>query len=156
MAGTGGTSTTNISGNSSGNGLHVITSHTRLLFVSGPMTGLPELNHDAFHAATRSLRAHGYYVISPAELCTRKRSVVDSLHKCARRDLQALLTFPIDGLATLPDGPEIHPDFPPSKGMAIEYKIATECLHIPVRPVNEWLSCHPVTGERFELTKLIS
>jgi hypothetical protein len=38
------------------------------LYLSGPMSGLPENNYPAFHAAAAQLRAAGYTVINPAEL----------------------------------------------------------------------------------------
>jgi len=38
------------------------------VYVSGPMTGLPNLNFPAFHKAAASLRASGYEVVNPAEL----------------------------------------------------------------------------------------
>lgn len=37
------------------------------LYIAGPMTGLPEHNYPAFHAAAAELRAAGYEVESPAE-----------------------------------------------------------------------------------------
>lgn len=37
------------------------------LYIAGPMTGLPQLNYPAFHAAARQLRAAGYTVLNPAE-----------------------------------------------------------------------------------------
>lgn len=38
------------------------------LYLSGPMSGLPNLNHPAFHAEASRLRSEGYFVINPAEL----------------------------------------------------------------------------------------
>jgi hypothetical protein len=38
------------------------------LYLSGPMSGLPDNNYPAFHAAAAQLRAAGYTVINPAEL----------------------------------------------------------------------------------------
>lgn len=38
------------------------------LYVSGPMTGYPNYNHEAFKAASLTLRSWGFTVVSPAEL----------------------------------------------------------------------------------------
>lgn len=38
------------------------------LYLSGPMTGLPQQNYPAFHAAAARLRRAGYRVVNPAEL----------------------------------------------------------------------------------------
>lgn len=40
---------------------------TRAAYLSGPMTGLPEFNYPAFHAAAAALRARGWRVYNPAE-----------------------------------------------------------------------------------------
>lgn len=37
------------------------------LYISGPMTGMPEHNFPAFHAAAADLRAQGWTVENPAE-----------------------------------------------------------------------------------------
>ena len=37
------------------------------IYISGPMTGMPEFNYPAFHAAARRLRQAGWDVINPAE-----------------------------------------------------------------------------------------
>ena len=37
-------------------------------YLSGPMTGLPDFNRPAFHAAAAALRAQGHVVINPAEV----------------------------------------------------------------------------------------
>lgn len=39
----------------------------RKIFISGPMSGLPDFNYPAFHAAAARLRGLGYEVHSPAE-----------------------------------------------------------------------------------------
>ena len=38
------------------------------IYLSGPMSGLPENNYPAFHAAARRLRAEGHLVVNPAEI----------------------------------------------------------------------------------------
>lgn len=37
------------------------------IYISGPMTGLPDFNYPAFHREAARLRALGYHVESPAE-----------------------------------------------------------------------------------------
>jgi hypothetical protein len=39
-----------------------------VVYIAGPMSGLPEYNYPAFHAAAAMLRGKGYTVINPAEL----------------------------------------------------------------------------------------
>lgn len=66
------------------------------LYLSGPMTGMPELNFPAFHAEAARLRALGYEVENPAEINHEQNA---SWHECMRKDLAALLTC--DALALL-------------------------------------------------------
>lgn len=58
------------------------------VYISGPMTGLPDLNFQAFNAEATRLKNLGYDVINPAELCDSSMS----WHECMRVDLSALLT----------------------------------------------------------------
>lgn len=64
--------------------------------LSGPMTGLPELNFSAFAAMTANLRDAGHTVTNPAELNPDGGSWND----CMRRDIAALMDC--DTVATLP------------------------------------------------------
>lgn len=41
---------------------------TGRVYISGPMTGLPEYNAGAFRAAAASLRAMGFEVVNPSEI----------------------------------------------------------------------------------------
>lgn len=40
---------------------------SKTIYISGPMSGLPELNYPTFNAAAAELRAMGYHVENPAE-----------------------------------------------------------------------------------------
>ena len=97
-----------------------------ILYLCGPMTGLPKFNYPLFIETAQRMRRAGFYVVNPAE---------NGLHPTApwtahmRRDLHALLDC--QGVATLPGWQD-------SKGAALEVHIAT-ALNMPVRSVDEWL-----------------
>ncbi|MFL1480960.1 DUF4406 domain-containing protein [Pseudomonas grimontii] len=59
----------------------------KLIYLSGPMTGMPELNFPAFHTMAARLRALGHAVINPAELDHPTTDWSD----CLRRDIVALM-----------------------------------------------------------------
>jgi hypothetical protein len=67
------------------------------VYISGPMTGLPDLNFPAFHAEAARLRALGYEVVNPAEINTDAGL---SWHQCMRSDIRALCDC--DSLALMP------------------------------------------------------
>lgn len=58
------------------------------VYLSGPMTGMPDLNWPAFNDQATRLRAMGYQVVSPAEINTDPSA---DWHQCLRNDLRALL-----------------------------------------------------------------
>lgn len=66
------------------------------IYISGPMTGMPELNFPTFHAEAARLRLLGYDVANPAEINPNPK---DGWHACMRRDLVELLNC--DALALL-------------------------------------------------------
>lgn len=65
----------------------MISNQSKRLYISGPMTGLPDLNFPAFHRAATVLRAQGFQVMNPAEI-----NPDDSMewHECMRADIKAL------------------------------------------------------------------
>lgn len=65
--------------------------------VSGPMTGLPDLNAPAFHEAAKRLRAEGHHVVNPAELGEPEGWAWEDF---LRRDLRHLLDC--DAICLLP------------------------------------------------------
>lgn len=70
----------------------------RKIYVAGPMSGIEDLNFPAFHAEAARLRALGYEVVNPAELCPDKRM---SWAECMVRDIEAMISC--DRIALLPE-----------------------------------------------------
>ena len=67
------------------------------IYVAGPMSGLPDLNFPAFHAAAAHLRDLGVEVVNPAEI---NPDHTMPWHICMRRDIAQLVTC--DGIVLLP------------------------------------------------------
>lgn len=82
------------------------------IYIAGPMTGHPELNFPAFHAAAADYRARGAFVINPAEI---NADPTAEWADCMRADIAALVTC--DTIVLL-DGYE------KSKGATLELTIA--------------------------------
>lgn len=59
------------------------------IYISGPMTGMPNHNFPAFHAEAARLRDLGYEVTNPADINPEPDNA--SWHECLRNDLAALL-----------------------------------------------------------------
>ena len=82
------------------------------VYISGPMTGLPDLNFPAFHRAARSLRRLGLDVVNPAEI---NPDAALPWQQCMRADIKALCDC--DVIALLPGWEN-------SKGAHLELHIA--------------------------------
>lgn len=67
------------------------------VYISGPMTDLPQLNFPAFNEAAADLRAAGYFAVNPAEINAINP---DSWSSCMRADIKALCDC--DVIALLP------------------------------------------------------
>lgn len=67
------------------------------VYISGPMTGLPDLNFPAFHDASRRLRDRGHAVANPAEISLQ---VSGDWHDYLRADIKALCDC--EAIALLP------------------------------------------------------
>ncbi len=69
-------------------------------YLSGPMTGLPGLNYEAFNAAAEHLRALGHEVYNPAEWETRYNKGVFN-HTIAFADYCTYISREADGVVVL-------------------------------------------------------
>lgn len=61
---------------------------SKTIYLSGPMTGLPNNNFDAFNDAALFFREMGYEVINPAEIAP---DTTLTWHQCMREDIKALM-----------------------------------------------------------------
>jgi hypothetical protein len=91
------------------------------------MTGLPEYNYPAFHAAAARLRAAGYSVMNPAE-----NALPHDARWAEYMDRAIPQVFDAEGLALLPG-------YRSSNGARIEVAIARR-RGIPVQTVPRWLA----------------
>lgn len=100
---------------------------SKVIYLSGPMSGLPKLNYPAFARATKSLRARGYTVQSPHELdpvLSEWQLTPREYARCIGKDITRILSG-IDGVVVLPD-------WTASRGAAIETFAAYRLLSLPV------------------------
>ena len=82
------------------------------IYLSGPMSGRPELNFPAFHAVAETLRSKGLSVTNPAEI---KPEGEPSWSSCMRADIKAMLDCCTVALL---------PGWDDSKGANIEARLA--------------------------------
>ncbi|HHQ2816961.1 DUF4406 domain-containing protein [Pseudomonas aeruginosa] len=85
-----------------------------IIYLAGPMTGLPEFNYPAFHAEAARLRDLGYHVENPAE---NPAPACGTWAGYMRKALVQLVTC--DAIALLPG-------WPSSRGANIERSLAFE------------------------------
>lgn len=104
------------------------------VYISGPMTDLPDFNFPAFHQAAASLRSRGFDVVNPAEINTETGG---DWHLYLREDIKALCDC--DMLALLPGWQR-------SKGARLELHIAHR-VGLEIATVDELLNAEP-TGPR--------
>lgn len=94
------------------------------LFLSGKMTGLPDLGHPLFHDAAAKLRARGFHVESPAE---NPPPPCGTWRGWMRLSIAQLLTC--DAVVLLPNWADN------SDGARAEYMLACN-LHMPIWPLD--------------------
>lgn len=101
-----------------------------ILYVAGPMTGLPEFNYPAFRRAGEHLAAVGYEVLNPVDAedhnDTGKPQAWDWYMRHALR-----MVLAADGIALLPG-------WEGSKGARLEVHVA-QALDLPIKSLVAWL-----------------
>ena len=100
---------------------------TPRLYISGPMTGLPDYNRPAFNSTALQLRRAGYEVVNPVDNGLPESS---PWHHHMRADIGLLMRC--DAVAWLPGWHQ-------SKGAKIEIELANKLL-MPCHPVGYWMS----------------
>lgn len=83
------------------------------IYIAGPMSGLPDFNYPAFHAAAKAWRAAGWTVLNPAENFEGHQGMPYADY--IRKDLADLMTC--DSIAFLPGWAN-------SKGARLEKHVA--------------------------------
>ena len=101
------------------------------VYISGPMTGLPNNNVPAFNAAAKALRRLGYKIVNPPDL--DKKEPCRTWEDCLRRDIRHL-THCTD-IATLPGWKK-------SRGANLEIYIG-KALSFAVHPLGHYLKRRP-------------
>lgn len=107
--------------------MKVIKVKIKRLYLSGPMTGIKNLNKPAFSRGAKSLRAKGFTVVNPPELDYKDPQ--RTWEGCLRRDLKSLVTC--DAIATLPRWTK-------SRGANLEIHVGRS-LSMPVHTVGYYL-----------------
>lgn len=100
----------------------------KTVFISGPMTGLPDYNYQEFFRVEKLLRDAGYSVINPASNGVRDGW---EWRDYMTQSLMMLLTRDVDAVVTL-DG------WKRSKGASLEVYVA-RALGMDVVPAHELL-----------------
>ena len=95
------------------------------VYVSGPMTGRPELNYPLFNATAAALRKQGHEVCNPAEAGLPEGATWSDY---MRADIALLVTC--DAIVMLPDWHE-------SKGARLEITIARKLGLTALQPPNQ-------------------
>lgn len=96
------------------------------LYIAGPMSGLPEFNYPAFHAAEAQLKAAGYETLNPA---TNAKPDPETWEGYMRAAIAQVVQA--DGIAYLPGAYQ-------SRGAKLELRLAEE-LGMKSAPLDAWL-----------------
>lgn len=101
-----------------------------ILYVAGPMTGIPEFNYPAFNAAADQLRDAGYAVLNPVDSEQHNPDSTPQPWDWYMRHALRMVTE-ADGIALLPGWQR-------SRGARLE-RLVGHHLHLPSHPVQVWI-----------------
>lgn len=102
-----------------------------IVYIAGPMTGLPDLNYPAFNAAEEALTAAGHAVLNPA----RNGTIVGSNAWQQYMRLSIAQVLQAEAVALLPGWVN-------SRGATLERRIA-KALDLQIGPVERFLGGEP-------------
>ena len=102
------------------------------LYIAGPMSGYPQFNYPAFHAAAEALGALGYEYVSPAELDSEELQKLAMQSKdgsfkdieCANETWGDMLARDVKLVADIVDGVCLLPGWEQSRGARLEAFVA--------------------------------
>lgn len=103
-----------------------------MIYLSGPMTGIPDYNYPAFREASKKLRDFGQVVFDPSEAFDGRTDLPKEVYM--RKDIEMLLQA--DVVALLPGWQD-------SSGAQLEVEVAKQC-GIPIRLLDELLAVEGV------------
>jgi len=103
-----------------------------MIYLSGPMTGLPDYNYPAFRSAAETLRGYGQQVFDPSEAFEGRTDLPKEVYM--RKDLEELLRADVVALL---------PGWQNSSGAQLEVEVAKQC-GIPIRLLEELIATEGV------------
>jgi len=102
----------------------------KIVYIAGPMTGLPKFNFPAFYAAEKALLKQGYQVVNPARMDNENgfnentdKSTNEFIRKAFANDIQALSKC---------DAIYMLSGWRKSKGACAEYRIAVDIFDMEI------------------------
>ena len=102
-----------------------------VVYIAGPMTGLPEFNYPAFNTAAEWLRVEGHEPLNPAD--------TESLNETGETRSWDWYMRHALGMVIRADGIALLPGWEMSKGATLEHLVALQ-LGMDIRPLKGWLS----------------
>lgn len=102
-----------------------------VVYIAGPMSGLPDYNYPAFNTAAAWLRVEGHEPLNPVD--TEALNVTGETRSWDWYMRHAL------GMVIRADGIALLPGWETSKGATLEHFVALQ-LGMDIRPLKGWLS----------------